>query len=170
MSRSTSAREDLLREATALVERAELQLPGYDEPIVVGFRRDGSASFFFGSDPVYQFNTAGELRRAFVSDLLYKAEQGQLVALRRERSATEMALVRHELTPAETAALLATLTNHLTRLRSALQTGAHQVLREVPPAAALPQRILTWLEQLPALIPIANTPNVRQRSPHQPEA
>jgi hypothetical protein len=163
MSRSESDREDLLREATALVERAELQVPGYDEPIVVGFRRDGSASFFFGADPVYQFNTAGELRRAFVAGLLYKAEHGRLVALRRERSARETALVRHELTPAETAALLAALSRHLTQLRSALRDHAHQVLREVPPAAALPPRILAWLQQLPDPPPIASTPHVSRR-------
>jgi len=160
MSRSEADREDLLREATALVERTELQLPGYEEPVVVGFRRDGAASFFFGADPVYQFNTAGELRRAYASGLIYKAEAGKLVSLRRERSATETALVRYELTPDETAALLTQLARHFTNLRAALHNGTHQVLREVPPAANLPPQILAWLQQLPATIPIANAPHV----------
>src|SRR5687768_8047260 len=109
MSRTESDREDLLREATALVERAELQVAGLGEPIVVGFRRDGAASFFFGADPVYQFNAAGELRRAYVGGLLYKAEQGELVALRRERTPAETALVRHDLSAAESTDLLAAL-------------------------------------------------------------
>jgi hypothetical protein len=109
MSRRESDLEDLLREATALVERAELKIADYDEPIVVGFRRDGSASVFFGPDPVYQFNSAGELRRAYVSGLLYKAERGSLCALRRERNETEVALVRSNLPPDETAALLMAL-------------------------------------------------------------
>jgi len=163
MSRSESDREDLLREATALVERVELQVPGYAEPIIIGFRRDGSASYFFGADPVYQFNTAGELRRAFVNDLLYKAEAGRLVSLRRERSATETALVRHELTLDESAALLSELTGHFAKLRAALQNHAHQVLREVPPGANLPPRILAWLQQLPGTIPIASAPHVGRR-------
>ena len=47
MAQRETNREDLLREATALVERAEIRIPGESEPIVVGFRRDGSASFFF---------------------------------------------------------------------------------------------------------------------------
>ena len=162
MSRSESDREDILREATALVERVELQVPSYEEPIVVGFRRDGSASFFFGSDPVYQFNTANELRRAYASGLLYKAEAGRLVSLRRERSATETALIRHELTPDETAALLTGLAKHFTNLRIALQTQAHQVLREVPPTAALDRRIRSWLENLPTAIPIASDPRLRR--------
>jgi hypothetical protein len=160
MSRSEADREDLLREATALIERVELQLPGYSEPIVVGFRKDGAASFFFGANPVYQFNTASELRRAYAGGLLYKAEAGRLVSLRRERSATETALVRHELTPDKTAALLAGLTGHFEQLRAALQNDTHQVLREVPPAANLPPQILAWLQQLPATIPIANAPHV----------
>src|SRR6186997_1242741 len=98
MARRESEREDLLREATALVERAELTLEGSEEPIVVGFRRDGSASFFFGVDPVYQFNAACELRRAFVGGLLYKAERGRLVSLSRQRTMESVALFRAELT------------------------------------------------------------------------
>src|SRR5512134_1308657 len=106
MARQESEREDLLREATALVERAELQLPSFAEPIVVGFRSGGAASFFFGSDPVYQFNSTGQLRRAFVAGKLLKAERGRLVALARERTAEEVALVRTGLDPAEQAELL----------------------------------------------------------------
>jgi hypothetical protein len=114
-----SDREDLLREATALVERAELKIVGHAEPIVIGFRKDGSASFFFGADPVYQFNSAGELRRAYIGGLLYKAERGHLVALRRERTATEVSLVRSELTAYETTAFLMTLGGRLTHLHKA---------------------------------------------------
>ena len=88
MSRSESDREDLLREATALVERVELSIPGYGESIVVGFRRDGSASFFFGQSPVFQFNSQRELRRAFRDGLLFKTDNGRLVEMRRERTAT----------------------------------------------------------------------------------
>src|SRR5437588_282047 len=88
MARETTDREDLLREATALVERAELAVADWPEPVVIGFRRDGAASIYFGGDPVYQFNARGELRRAFVADRLFKAEHGILAALDRQRSAT----------------------------------------------------------------------------------
>ena len=46
-----------MAEATALVERVELKLPDADDRVVVGFRRNGCASVFFGPDPVYQFTT-----------------------------------------------------------------------------------------------------------------
>ena len=163
MPRHESEREDILREATALVERAELTIPGFNEPIVVGFRRDGAASFFFGADPVYQFNTASELRRAYVNGLLYKAEHGKLVALRRERTPTETGLVRQELTAAETDSFLEAVHQLLTQVQTALRTNNQQLLHEVPPAADVPRRIAAWLQNLPAPIHLASRPNVKHR-------
>src|SRR3954468_24098136 len=116
MSRRESDREDLLREATALVERAELNVAGLEESIVIGFRRDGAASFYFGADPVYQFNAVGQLRRGFVAGRLIKAERGRLVALSRERTENEVALVRHELSTAEATVALAECSSFLNRL------------------------------------------------------
>ena len=40
MARREQDREDILAEATALVERVELQIAGETDPIVVGFRRN----------------------------------------------------------------------------------------------------------------------------------
>src|SRR6476469_7343231 len=98
MSRQESDREDLLREATALVERIELRLPDQPESVVAGFRRDGSASFFFGQSPVYQFNSGRELRRAYRDGLLYKTDNGRLVEMRRERTDTAIELRSRMLT------------------------------------------------------------------------
>jgi hypothetical protein len=161
MSRRESDREDLLREATALVERAELKVAGFDEPVVVGYRHDGSASFFFGTDPVYQFNTAGELRRAFVGGLLYKAERGRLISLRRERSAAEVALVRSELGDQESASLLAAMRKRLDSLHAALTGGSFALAAQVPLEADVPRRMVRWLDALLTEIRIARVPNVR---------
>src|SRR4051794_11750471 len=137
MARNEADREDLLREATALVERIELTIAGFNEPIVCGFRRDGSASFYFGADPVYQFNAAGQLRRAFLAGRLLKAERGRLIALRRERSQQEIALVRDELAAEAQAALLADLGRRLERLEQTLQAGDYSVHGEVPPGGKI---------------------------------
>lgn len=161
MASQSTDREDLLREATALVERAELCVPGWEEPLIIGFRRDGSASFFLGADPVYQFNSAGELRRAYVGGLLYKAEKGRLVSLRRERSAGESALVRHELSIEETNSLLAAMQEQLGRLRDALAGGEGTILRQVPADSDVLGRIRKWLAALPQTTAIAAAPNVR---------
>lgn len=159
MARQESEREDLLREATALVERVELAVAGYDEPIVCGFRRDGSASFYFGGEPVYQFNTACQLRRAFVAGRLLKAEGGRLVALSRERSATQVTLVRDPLSDDELASLLATMQGHLSRLRMALDGGAFESHGEVPGGGDVAGRLLCWLKALPGVIDIAARPH-----------
>jgi hypothetical protein len=161
MSRRETDREDLLREATALVERVEIRVQGEDEPVVAGFRRDGSLSVFFGPDPVYQFNSAGELRRAYVGGLLYKTEQGRLVELRRKRSEQEVALVRRELDAAEAAALLTTARSRLAQLGEALSRGDFQLVGQVPVDADVTGRIGNWLSTLSPVLQIAKAPNAR---------
>ncbi len=117
MARQESDREDLLREATALVERIELApAAGDGKDVVIGFRRDGAASIYFGTDPAYHFNSSGELRRAYCDGLMYKAEHGQLVSLERIRRENEMQLVRRTLTDAKEAEFLATLLRRLREL------------------------------------------------------
>jgi hypothetical protein len=160
MSRRESDREDLLREATALVERAELQVQGFDETVIVGFRQDGAASIFFGADPVYQFNAAGELRRAFVGGLLYKAERGKLVSLRRERTETETALMRRELSDGEADALGVEMRERLRQLEGAMAEGRFAVNGERPDGSAVWRRIHGWLARFPQAVVIAGVPNV----------
>ena len=100
MARHSQDREDLLRDATALVNRAQLQVKLMDRShdIFFGFRAQGAASIYFDQDPVYHFNDAGELRRAFVDDLLIKSERGQLVTWRRQTGTQEVAMIRAEMT------------------------------------------------------------------------
>src|SRR4051812_13576909 len=117
MAREESSREDLLREATALVERIELIPDSSGEltgtRIVAGFRRDGALSIFFGDDTVYQFNAASELRRAYCDGKLFKAARGRLAALKRVRTEHELQLVRHDLSETEQATFLAEMANRL---------------------------------------------------------
>ena len=67
MTRQESDREDLIREAVAMPERGEFRVPGLDELVTVGFRTTAAMSVFIGQDPVYQFDPAGRLRRAFAN-------------------------------------------------------------------------------------------------------
>ena len=157
MARQESDREDLLREATALVERVELRLPDEQESVVAGFRRDGAASFFFGQSPVYQFNSHCELRRAFVDGLLYKTDNGRLVEMRRERTATAVELRSRQLLPKETAKFLLKAQDCLRRLRDALLDGTAEVVGQVPGDQDVAGRVASWLEHLPAGIVLAKT-------------
>jgi hypothetical protein len=160
MARHEEQREDLLREATALVERVELRIPGSTESIVAGFRRDQSASVFFGQQLVYQFNSANELRRAFANEQLYKAECGRLVQLTRNRTSDEVQLLQHEVSAAETADFLAHAAARLAELNTALKSGQFQIVGQVPNYADVIGHVRNWLAKLPASISLADRPGI----------
>src|SRR5688572_16033893 len=147
MARNEQDREDLLREATALIERAEISCDGFAENVVFGFRRDGSLSVYFGADPVYQFTSQGELRRAYVDGLLIKAEHGQLVSLDRQRIAHEVVLVRNDLSDHEQALCLASAQSRLGALSSAISRGTYKIVGEVPDGGHVLERVSDWLAQ-----------------------
>ncbi|MBX3432776.1 MAG: hypothetical protein KF847_05615 [Pirellulales bacterium] len=160
MARQEHTREDLLRDAKALVPRIQITLSDEPtaDPIVCGFRGD-AASVYFGEDPAYHFNPAGRLRRAFVGGELLKADEGALVAMRRERSATEVALASRRLAPAETEALLADATERLGRVAAALAAGRFTIEGQEPPQG---DALARFASLAPSLLPlrIANVPNV----------
>jgi hypothetical protein len=152
-------REDLLRDATALVERIELTVDGFDEHVVVGFRKSGAASVYFGQDPVYHFNSAGELRRAFADGRLYKAEKGRLVSMERRRGEGVVALVGHDLSDPEMEAFLATMGRAFDALRDTIEAGRSVVVRQSPVDRDIIGRTTAWLTQLPGPPRMANRPH-----------
>jgi hypothetical protein len=166
MAREESSREDLLREATTLVERIELaqratesfRASDTDQHIVVGFRRDGALSIFFGEDPVYQFNAAGELRRAYRDGKLLKAVGGKLAALNRVRTQHETQLVRHDLTPDEQEAFEARMRDHLARFARAIGSDGFTIVGEMPAGADVLARVQEWFASHNTW-PIAARPN-----------
>lgn len=160
MAREEADREDLLAEATALVERIELTIAGRAAPIVAGFRRDGSLSLYFGSDPVFQFNARGELRRAFVDGLLFKAVHGRLASLRRERTTDATNLVRHDLSEEEESRLVERLQSLLRDLDDAFEQGRVNVTGQVPSDVDVIGRVQKWLQDRGETISIARSPRV----------
>lgn len=159
MARDEQEREDLLREAVALVERCELALASGGN-VVLGFRADGAASFYFDGDPAWHFNARRQLRRAFVDGFLYKAERGRLVRLERSRTATAVELLRHACSQQEMAKLLARAGADLVGLQQALMTGEYQLVGQVPPGADVGARAAQWLAAFSRPIRVAATPRV----------
>jgi len=152
-------REDLMAEAKALVERAEWDVPGFAEPVTIGFRRDGSVSFYFGPEEVFQFNSRQQLRRAFRHGRLYKAVDGVLAQLRRERTPTEVNLLRRDLTPVETTEIRQRIAELLTQFLTACHAGQLTLRAQVPAEANVARRVRDIGEPL-LKCEIAERPNV----------
>ena len=160
MAQREEHREDLLAESTALVERAEFQISAEPAPVVIGFRRNGAASVYFGQDVAYQFNSANQLRRAFVNNRLFKADRGRLASLVRLRTEDEVQLVRHDLDIDEIDAMMAQMGARIARLRDEILSGRAKLLRQVPESGDVTARIANWWRQLSDPIEIARSPRV----------
>lgn len=151
MARNESDREDLIREATALIDRVEYQVSFTNESVVVGFRRDGSISFFMGPDKVFQFNSQDELRRGYFDGHLLKAERGKLVRLSRKRLDGEVQLVRHELNRSEEQAILSVVGESIAAIRDELSAGTAKPIRMVSselntdPHTDAHERVSAWI-------------------------
>jgi len=164
MAREEEDRADLWAEATALVQRLEGRVEGWDEPVVAGFRREGSASVFLNADTVYHFNSAGELRRAYANGLLLKAESRRLVALHRQRTAEEVVLRRTDWDEERSQAFLRQVRTNLERLAQALADPSFRVSRQEPRHDPLVERLQNWLRavlELPAAVGIARAPGAQ---------
>lgn len=114
-------REDLMREAIALFPRAEFRVPQESEPVFWGQKRSGQFSFYFGGDPVYQFDDQGHLRRAYLDGHLYRTQGNTLARLTKVRTADSSTLERYDLTQAELEDVLHRMADRFTRLQTELE-------------------------------------------------
>lgn len=163
MARNEADREDLMREAVALIERVELNVPGFEELITIGFRSNGAMSIFVGQDPVYQFDPSGRLRRAFVDDFLFRSQHSGLARLERVRTESEVQLQRYDLSPQECDEFRVKMRATLQQIALPVQQRTVHVSRSVPPSADL----LTKVEiGLLAVLDTAEwlSPEIRRRT------
>lgn len=132
MARQEADREDLIKEAVALLPRAEFQLPDSADLLSAGFRGDDAISLFFGQDPVYQFDQTAALRRAYVDGFLYRSQGTTLARLERIRTETQTTLQRQDLPEHELAQFQQTMTQRLQHLLNLFNAGQVRVLRSIP--------------------------------------
>jgi hypothetical protein len=132
MARHEADREDLLAEAVALPRRLEGRSPDNNLLIIAGFRTDGRLSMYFGPDRMYQWDTHGRLRRAYLDGLLYRTQGETLARLERSRSNAETTLLRHDLTPGELAEFRDQMQGAVTPLLAPLHSGWFLIDRQVP--------------------------------------
>jgi len=160
MARQEQDREDLLAEATALVRRVELNVPACGDAVVIGFRRDGEASFYLDPDTVYHFNASGQLRRAYCEGLLYKAQRGRLISLDRQRRDGQVQLLRRELSVPQQATFLAKLAGQLRQLQVELSAGRFDVRGQVPDGEDIVGSAVSWLSESADSPDVAGAPGI----------
>ena len=161
MARHEVDREDILREATALVLRAEITVPGFNESVIIGFRKDGCGSIYIGADAVYQFNSQFQFRRGYLHGKMIKADGGNLVLLERQRQSDRVELVRHEYSRDQTQEFMHTIQYDIKRLRDAFFLNTVNVVGQVPENDDVVAAIKRWLQSIPDDIEIARAPNAR---------
>lgn len=161
MAREVYPREDLLRDAKALLPRVqfEVTLARQKETLFAGFRVQGALSLYFGTEPVYHFNSSNQLRRAHVEDRLIKAEAGRLVALRRQQSQISSELLRQEMSDSEESEFCQSLGARLQELKEALQAKRYTAVGQVPETGDAVGQLQRWLEEFHE-VTIADSPRV----------
>ena len=169
MARHAADREDLMRDATALVFRAEWTTPQWPD-VIGGLRDSGAASWYFHQDWVWHFDSSSRIRRAFCDGVLYKAEHGALVRLKREcnTKSESVGLLSRSLGVETQAMLLDRLMHDLTTLRHDIASGRAKSLRAVPDRAAV-THLQRWLESETLLpLQIARRPGLQANRPRRP--
>ncbi|MBT4693306.1 MAG: hypothetical protein HOB73_08185 [Planctomycetaceae bacterium] len=167
MAKQEFDREDILREATVLVNRVELEVSGRaaDDAIVFGFRECGSLAIYFGAEPVYQFNADHALRRAYHQGCLLKAVDCLLVNMRRERQDGKLQLLSTSWDEGKTKEFIGQIRQDMSQLVEAIAAGEVQVNRFVTAEQQTTAEILTtqlcnWChDHLPEL-QVARVPGV----------
>lgn len=154
MTRSTAHRrleadrEDLMREAKALRQRAEFRVPGDVEHVIAGYRSDGALSIYFGPDPCYHFNSDLQLRRAYVDGHLYRTQGTTLSRMHRNRSGGQVELRRHDLTASELESFTAQTREKLMMFAVALREANAECIQSIPVDSHIASRLRSDLTQM----------------------
>jgi len=152
LARHETDKEDLIRDATALVERAEIICEGWSAVITIGFFRDGRCAVYFDQDPFYQYDCRGLLRRAFDSGLLYRSQGSTLAQINRRRTTSgnsgkgTVMLCRRDLSGAEVRQFGERMTLHINRLHKSIEPGEYSLCRAVTSDGEVPARTLPMLK------------------------
>ena len=158
MAKQEQDREDLLRDGKQMLLRGECPVDGV--VVVVGFRSQGQASFYFGPDPVFQFNENGELRRVFFNGKRYAAIQGRLCELVRPESSDRVRLLPQAILAKVETEIRVTLESNLAQIQIALKSPESDWRLAGGDFSEFQSQLSDWLASVLNHVKIAETPNV----------
>ncbi len=162
MARIEEDREDLMRDATALVRRMEIQIDGQEELIFIGYKRSGYLSIYLSQDLVYHFDDSCQLRRAFIKPFLYRSEGESLTRLARARTESTSELHSAKLSDEELVQFQLEMQNYIRTLQGALSEGRFKVIKQIPDEGDLPKELLSSLNIILSLNGKLSSPLVKR--------
>jgi hypothetical protein len=151
MARIEEDREDLMRDATALVRRMEIQIDGQEDPIFIGYKRSDYLSIYLSQDLVYHFDNYHQLRRAFVKPFLYRSEGDSLTRLARARTESTSELHSAKLSDEELNQFQLEMHNHLSSLHDALNANQFKVIQQIPEEDDITEELKASLKEVLSL-------------------
>lgn len=151
MTRNESDKEDLIRDATAMVDRAEFLTVAADKKtclVTAGFRKDRALSLYFDQDPFYQFDAEGRLRRAYENGFLFRSQGTTLARLNRTRTTNQTTLNRSDLTSKELGEFRLRMTEHIDGFQQQLKAASAERRRAVTDKPDFDSILSTALAQI----------------------
>ena len=148
MARNEEDREDLMKEATALIRRVELKMDDQEELIFAGFKRSGNLSIYFNPDLVYHFDEKERLRRAFIAPFLYRSNGDSLSRLTRVRTETTSELHAKEISETELKEFCDEMQKYILVLLEAMNSSQINIIKQIPDEADLIKELSNSLNQL----------------------
>lgn len=146
MAKDAHDREDLLRDASAFAVRIEFEFGNSNSTptnVFCGFRDNGALSVYWDQDTVLQFNTRGELRRAYWQERMVATYKHQPHWLESDSSG-RVRLRRIEFTPNETQQFRTESTSLLLQLGDSINHDPI-VVGQVPEDANVKDKVQEWL-------------------------
>ncbi len=157
MAKIERNREDLIRDGRKMSLRGEAEIDG--RTILVGFRDRGQMSWYCDQDPVFQFNAAMELRRAFVHSTRYSSLNGELIRLDRDMHSHKVGFLKNVVSSQERMQIMVSLEELAERLRRAVADSSISWRVFENQTDVFLETLRKSLEKLPERVQIANDPS-----------
>ncbi len=150
-------REDLLRDGRKMAVRGQMVLDGVT--ILIGFRRQGQVSLYWGAGRVFQFDESQQLRRVYLDGRKYAAESGKLIELSRQSRGGRVELTRQGVDQSTTATVVDTIADTLKRLFAIISDNESEWSTVGATAADFRDRVSRWLQTMPSPLQIGSRAN-----------
>lgn len=159
MARFEQDREDLLNEAIGYSNRVLFRVVPSNKELFIGRRESGATSFYLGTDIVFQFNSGGQLRRAFLLGKKILAEYGKLFLIERDRGDSTRIVHQQTVLDEATSTLM---TQNWTEIVDLLVSNNRiEMVGSVPPSSTVPDWVVLITNDIGKELRIANSANAQ---------